>query len=95
MIPGQGKVYQVNEFEAHKSNIIFKIHIFKLIEKYLKLMKSSIGLGFLKNQYKDIKQICEENSKEFEYVKVIFLRKLFKNFIEIFRHTLQQMLQDF
>ena len=29
-------------------------------------MKSSIGLGFLKIYYEDIKQICKENSKEFE-----------------------------
>ena len=56
----------VNEFKVHKTTIIFKINIFKLIGKYPKLMKSSIGLGFLKNYYKDIKQICKENSKEFE-----------------------------
>ena len=56
----------VNEFKVHKSTIIFKINIFKLIEKYPKLMKSSIVLGFLKNYYKDIKQICKENSKGFE-----------------------------
>ena len=43
----------VNEFKVHKSTIIFKINIFKLIGKYPKLMKSSIGLGFLKNYYKD------------------------------------------
>ena len=53
----QGKVFKrfkdkekfiklVNEFKVHKSTIIFKINIFKLIEKYPKLMKSSIGLGF-------------------------------------------------
>ena len=73
----QGKVFKrfkdkerfiklVNEFKVHKSTIIFKINIFKFIEKYLKLMKSSIGLGLFKKYYKDIKQICEENSKEFE-----------------------------
>ena len=73
----QGKVFKrfkdkekfiklVNEFKVHKSTIIFKINIFKLIEKYLKLMKSFIGLGLFKKYYKDIKQICEENSKEFE-----------------------------
>ena len=73
----QGKVFKrfkdkerfiklVNEFKVHKSTIIFKINIFKLIEKYPKLMKSSIGLGFLKSCYKDVKEICEEKSKEFE-----------------------------
>ena len=56
----------VNEFKVHKSTITFKINIFKLIGKYTKLIKSSIGLGFLKNYYKHIKIICKENSKEFE-----------------------------
>ena len=73
----QGKVFKkfknkekfiklINEFKVHKTTIIFQINIFKLIRKYRKLMKSSIGLGFLKNYYKNINKICEENSKEFE-----------------------------
>ena len=72
----QGKVFKmfrdkekfiklVNEFKVHKTTIIFKINIFKLCEKYPKLLKSSIGLGFLQNYYEDIKQICEENLNEF------------------------------
>ena len=48
----------VHEFRVHKSTIIFKTNIFKLVDKHPKLMKSSIGLGFLKNYYKDIMQIC-------------------------------------
>ena len=68
----------VNEFKVRKSTIIFKLNIFKLIGKYPKLMKSSIGLGFLKNYYKDIKKICEEYSKEFEYVRVICLTHSFR-----------------
>ena len=55
----------VNEFKVHKSTIIFKINIFKLIGKHLKFMKSSVTLGILKNCYKDIKQIFNENSKLF------------------------------
>ena len=39
----------VNELRIHKTNIIFKINIFKLCKKYRKLLKSSIGLGFSKN----------------------------------------------
>ena len=72
----QGKVFKqfkekdkfitlVNQFNIHKTTIIFKINIYKLCEKYPKLLKSSVGLGFLKNYYKDIKQICEENAQEF------------------------------
>ena len=73
----QGKVFKrfkdkenftklVNKFKVHKSTIIFKINIFNLIDKHPKLMKSSVTLGFLKNCYKDIKQLCNENSNEFD-----------------------------
>ena len=72
----QGKVFKtfkdkekfislVNKLGIHKTTIIFKINVFKLIDKYPKLLKSSIGLGFLKNYYKDIEEICMENAKEF------------------------------
>ena len=47
----------VSELGIHKTTIIFKINIFKLCGKYLKLLKSSIGLGFFKNCQKDIKAI--------------------------------------
>ena len=42
------------------------VNVFKLIDKRPKLMKSSVTLNFLKNYLKDIKQICEENLREFE-----------------------------
>ena len=72
----QGKVFKkfkdkekfitlVNKLGIHKTTIIFKINIFKLCEKYPKLFNSSIGLGFFKNHYKDIKVICNENAWEF------------------------------
>ena len=73
----QGKVFKrfkdkenftklVNKFKVHESTMIFKISIFNLIDKHPKLMKSSVTLGFLKNCYKDIKQLRNENSNEFE-----------------------------
>ena len=73
----QGKVFKrfkdkerfmklVNEFKVHKSTIIFKINVVKLTDKHPILMKSSVILGFLKNYYKDIKQVCNENPNEFE-----------------------------
>ena len=73
----QGKVFKrfkdkenftklVNKFKVHESTMIFKINIFNLIDKHPKLMKSSVTLGFLKNCYKDIKQLCNENSNEFD-----------------------------
>ena len=69
----QGKVFNkfkdkekfitlVNKQGIHKTTIIFKINIFKLCEKYPKLFNWSIGLGFFKNHYKDIKVICNENA---------------------------------
>ena len=56
----------VRKLKIHKSTIVFKINVFKLIEKRPKLMKSSLTLRFLKNCFKDIKQISEENLSAFE-----------------------------
>ena len=75
----QGKVFSrfrekeklVSKSGVHKNTIIFKINVFKLIDKYPKLMKSSVALTFLKNYFKDMKKICAEQ------VKIICLRKLF------------------
>ena len=77
----QGKVFSlfrkkekfvrlVENLKIHKGTIIFKINVFKLIQKYLGLKRSSIMLGFLKNYFKDIKGICKENLTEFESVKI-------------------------
>ena len=49
----------VANFKIHKNTIIFKINIFKLIEKQSKLINSSVTLNFLKNYFKGIKQICK------------------------------------
>ena len=62
----QGKVFKkfkdkekfitlISRLGIHKTTIIFKINIFKLVEKYPKFLKSSIGLSFLKNYLKEIK----------------------------------------
>ena len=56
----------VGELGIHRTTIIFKINVFKLCEKYCKLLKSSLGLGFFKNYHKDIKAICKENEKDFQ-----------------------------
>ena len=72
----QGKIFKqfkekekfqemVGKLNIHKSTIIFKINVFKLIEKYPKLMRSSVTLTFLKDYLKDIKKVCEENLSEF------------------------------
>ena len=80
----QGKVFKrfkdkekfitlVNKLGVHKTTIIFKINVYKLCEKHLKLLKSSTGLGFLKNHYKDIKKICSENAQEFSSLFALVL----------------------
>ena len=56
----------VSELGFHKTTIIFKINVFTLCKKYPKLLKSSIGFGFLKNYHKDIKAICKEIEKDFQ-----------------------------
>ena len=71
----QGKIFKnfkdkekfkslVDKLGIHKTTIILKINISKLCQKYTKLLNSSIGLGFFKNYYKDIKVICNENECE-------------------------------
>ena len=73
----QGKIFKrfkekekfqemVKKLKIHKSTIIFKINVFKLIEKYPKLMGSSVTLTFLKNYFKDIKKVCEDNLSDFK-----------------------------
>ena len=54
-------IYLVSQLGIQKNNIIFKINVFKLCERYPKLLRSSIGLGFLKNFHKHIKTVCREN----------------------------------
>ena len=56
----------VSKQKIHKNTIIFKINVFKLINKHPGLMKSSVTLIFLKNYFKDIKRIRQQNSSEFE-----------------------------
>ena len=56
----------VSRFKVHKNTIIFKINVFKLIDKHHGLMKSSVTLSILKNYLKDIRQKCQKNVREFE-----------------------------
>ena len=71
----QGKVFKrfkekeklnklVSQLGIHKSTIIFKINVFKLCERYPKLLRSSIGLGFFKNYHKEIKTVCKEYEED-------------------------------
>ena len=51
----------VEKFKITKGTIIFKMNIVKLVDKYPKMMPSSVSLNFLKSYYKDIKNICKKN----------------------------------
>ena len=55
----------VSQLGIHKSTIIFKINVFKLCERYPKLLGSSMRLGFFKNYHKDIKAVFKENEEDF------------------------------
>ena len=53
----------VADFGVHKGTIIFKINVFKLFNKYPKLKNSSVTLSFIKNYFKDIKEIYKGSSE--------------------------------
>ena len=58
-------IYLVSQLGIQKNNIIFKINVFKLCERYPKLLRSFIRLGFFKNYRKGIKTVCGENEEDF------------------------------
>ena len=70
----QGKVFSrfrekekfvrlVADFGVHKGTIIIKINLFRLLDEYPKLTKSLVTLSFMKNYFKDIKEICKASSE--------------------------------
>ena len=44
---------------------MFKINIVKLVDKYKKMLASSVTLNFLKSYFKGIKGICKEKPELF------------------------------
>ena len=72
----QGKVFQkfkqnstfvnaVTKFVISKTTINFKIDVVNFINQYPGMSKSSISLFYLKNNFRAIKNICQEHSSEF------------------------------
>ena len=55
----------VEQFGISKSTIIFKINNVKLVDKYKKMLTSSVTINFLKSYFKDIKSIYQENPESF------------------------------
>ena len=73
----QGKVFQkfkknnkfvnaVTEFEKSNTTVNFKTDIVNFIDKYPKMRKSSISLFYLKNNFRIIKNVCQEHASEFQ-----------------------------
>ena len=56
----------VSAFEISKTTINFKIDIVKFIDKYPKMQKSCISLHYLKNNFRVIKEFCQEHDSEFQ-----------------------------
>ena len=54
----------IKEFEISKFTILFSISIAKFGNKYPRMKTSSLSLYFLKNKFKIIKEICNENACE-------------------------------
>ena len=59
-------VNAVTEFEISKTTMNFKIGIVNSIDKYPKMRKSSISLFYLKNNFRIIKNVCQEHASEFQ-----------------------------
>ena len=53
----------VVDFGVHKGTIIFKLNLFRLLDKYPGLRKSSVTLSFMKNYFNDVNQICKMSSE--------------------------------
>ena len=73
----QGKVFQkfktdnrfpsaITELEHSKSTINFKMDIVSFIDKYLKMRKSCIWLCYLKNNFRIIKNVCQQHASVFQ-----------------------------
>ena len=53
-------------FKINKTTIDFKTDIVKFIDWYLKMQTSCISLNYLKNNFRVIKDVCQEHSSEFQ-----------------------------
>ena len=73
----QGKIFQkfkknnkfvnaVTEFAISKTTINFKIDVVNFINQHLEIRKSSISLFYLKNNFRTIKNVCQEHASEFQ-----------------------------
>ena len=62
----------VTELGSHKNTIICRINLLKLCKKHPKLLKSSIGLGFLRTIIRTLKKFAKNMKKIFNVERFIF-----------------------
>ena len=73
----QGKIFRkfktdnkcisaASAFKISKATINFKVGIVEFIDKYPRMEKSCISLHYLKNNFRIIKEVCQENASEFQ-----------------------------
>ena len=73
----QGKIFRrfktdnkfksaVFAFKISKTAINFKICVVEFIDKYPKMQWSCISLYYLKNNFRVIKEVCQEHASEFQ-----------------------------
>ena len=73
----QGKIFKefktnkftsaVSAFKISMTLMNFKIDIVKFIDMYSKMQTSCISLYYLKNNFRIIKEVCQEHANEFQY----------------------------
>ena len=56
----------VSAFKISKTTINFKIDIVKFIDMYPKMQTSCISLHYLKNNFRVIKEVCQEHASAFQ-----------------------------
>ena len=57
-------INMVNQFGISKTTMVFKISNLTFLSKYPRMKKSLLSLQFLKNNFKIIKKICQENASQ-------------------------------
>ena len=73
----QGKIFRkfktdnkfisaVSAFKISKATINFEIGIAEFIDKYPRMGKSCISLYYLKNNFRIFKEVCQEDTSEFQ-----------------------------
>ena len=56
----------VSAFKVIKTTINFKRDVVKFIDKYPKMQTSCISLYYLKNNFRVVKEVCQEHAGEFQ-----------------------------